>query len=89
MTRDQFNEVDTWRELFEVCDFTGCDVCEDIVPEEVFNEWIDDNVVSWAHEETWQDLLQRLRDLEGNTGYDNYVWDDYRRGCAYFDTPSF
>lgn len=81
MTREFFleNINDMW-ELQEFCDSNNLYTMEDIRDSESWNEYIDESLVDWARENTWNDLLSILRDVEENAGYDYYEWDeDYGR----------
>lgn len=76
MTRNEFlNNVTTWGELIDFCNDEGCDYCDDIYSEESRDETINDYLVDWARNESWQDLFSRLDNIE--TGYDYYKEDDY------------
>lgn len=75
--QDFVDGITTWCELLDFCYENDCDSCADIETADSYSDWIDNNLVSWARNDTWQDLLERLRDLENNDGYDYYVWDDY------------
>ena len=78
MYRQDFIEyTNSWCELLDFCYENDCDSCQDIENRDFYSDWIDNNLVSWARNDTWQDLLERLRDLENNDGYDYYIWDDY------------
>ena len=77
MTHDEFYDISTWTELFDACSDVGSSACDDYVGYDIYCEWIEDNLVSWAREYSWHDLLGKLTEYDENSGYDVYVWDSY------------
>ena len=79
MTRAEFiDEVTEWWELIDFCNDNRCeDLVENLYSEDARNEYIDDCLVDWAHDNGWRDLLDILRDYENEDGYDYYVYDEY------------
>lgn len=76
MTRNEFLEnVTWWGDLKEFCSDEGCDICDDIYDEEDRDEYINECLVDWARNDTWQELFDRLRDIPD--GYDYYRDDEY------------
>ena len=76
MTRTEFLEdVNSWWELIEFCSNEGCDTCEDIYSEDSRDEYINEQLMAWAREDTWQELYSRLENIP--TGYDYYRDDGY------------
>ena len=76
MTRQEFlDNVNTWYELIDWCNENGCYVCDEIYDEDSYNERIDDQIVEWARNETWQGLRDILNGLP--EGYEYYREDDY------------
>lgn len=78
MTRQEFiDDVTTWCDLLTFCSDEDCDLCEDIVDSDYYNEYINDNLVDLARNNDWTDLRDRLNEFYDNSGYDYYLWDDY------------
>lgn len=78
MTREEFErDVNSWDDLKDFCWSVNCEECDDIESEDTYNDWIEENVVAWAREESWQDLLAILGRYDNNTGYGWYIWSDY------------
>lgn len=76
MTRQEFLEnVTTFGELKDFCYDQDCDLLEDVYDEDSMNEDINEHLVDWAYNDTWQELYSRLEDIP--TGYDWYRNDDY------------
>ena len=76
MTRNEFLEsVVYWSELIDFCNDVGCSYCEDIFDEDGMNDYINERLIDWAREDSWQDLHARLDDIP--SGYDYYLLDDY------------
>lgn len=74
MTRAQFfEEVSTWWELMDFCSDQRCDLCEDIYDDEARDDYINDCLMDWAREDSWEELLSRLQDIP--TGYEYYRLD--------------
>lgn len=75
MTRAEFIEnVNDWNELIDFCGNEDCDICEDIYSEECKDNEINNCLVEWAKEYTWQELYSILDDIP--TGYGYYYTDD-------------
>lgn len=76
MTREEFiDDITTMWELLDFCEEHGCYVCEDVYSDEAYNDFINEDIVEWARNETWENLLSILQDLP--TGYDYYRRDEY------------
>lgn len=75
--QDFIDDCTTWGELISFAEEIGCTACDDLVSEDLFHEWIEDNLVSWARDEGWRDLMDRLNGFENNSGYEYYHWSDY------------
>ena len=76
LRQDFIDDITTWGELIDFCNDEDCDICEDIYSEDARDEDIDRNsLVEWARGNSWQDLLNILRDIP--TGSDYYYCDDY------------
>ena len=90
MLRDEFiDNVTTWNELVDFCEEEGLSFCDELCGEDSFNEWIDGNLVSWAHEHSWQDLMSMLNNYDSICGADYYLWDDYEGGYRRADDSDF
>ena len=87
--QDFIDGIRTWCELLEFCYDNDCASCEDVESRDTFTDWIESNLVSWARNDTWEDLLERLRDLENIDGYDYYIWDDYNGSYRPVDDQDF
>lgn len=75
MTRTEFfDTVTTWWDLKNFCSDEQCDFCDDIYDEEDRDGYINDCLMDWAQNDTWQELYSRLEDIP--TGYDFYRCDD-------------
>ena len=76
MTRQEFiDNITTWWELIDWCRENECHICEDIYDDDSYYDYINDNLVDWAREDSWTELRDRLNDLP--SGYDFYQRDDY------------
>ena len=79
MTRQEFiDSVTTWNELLEFCNDYGCDVCEDIIDDEEYDDYIEEDVS--ARDCNWSDLRDYLNDVPSNNYY-YYLrngWLDYQ-----------
>ena len=85
MTREQFENIYNWSDLFEACNEIGYDApCDGIYDSYAYDDWANEQLVDWARDYSWQDLLSKLQDIESNSGYDTYIWDDYY--CIYRPT---
>lgn len=90
MTRDEFERnVRDWDELKNFCWENNCDECDSVESSDSWNEWIEDNLVDWARNETWRDMLSILNRMDDNSGYDWYVWDDYESEYRPVDDSDF
>lgn len=82
MTRQEFlDNVENFSDLIVFCCDEGCDICDDVVDSDYWDEWIDDNLVDWARNDSWRDLMSRLNELDEDSGYTFYIYDDYY--CEY------
>ena len=78
MTRQEFiDDVTTWGELLNFCANEDCDLCEDIVDPGYVDEYVNDSLVDWACNNDWRSLLGILNNVDDNSGYDYYRYDDY------------
>lgn len=76
MTRQEFiNDVSSWWELIDFCNDEGCDICSDVVDDDYKDEYVNEHLTEWARENTWQDLLDILRNIPDDSNY--YRFDDY------------
>ena len=76
MTRQEFEDnVTTWWELRDFCDEQRCDVMDGIYDEADYDDYINECLVDWARNDTWEELRNRLNDIP--SGYDYYRHDDY------------
>lgn len=74
MTRaDFYNTITTWPQLIQFCRDVGCSYTSDVYSEAARDEYIEDSLVDWAREGTWQELRDRLCDIP--TGYEYYEED--------------
>lgn len=77
MTRQEFiDDVTTWSELLQFCYDEDYDT-NDIYTSEQRDDYINDELMDWARNDSWRDMLDALRALEDNDGYDYYRHDDY------------
>lgn len=78
MLREDFiNEMVSFSDLCIFCDDERLSFCEDLMSEDVFYDWVENNLVEWARGETWTDLRDRLNHYDDISGNDYYIWDDY------------
>lgn len=90
MRRDEFiDNVTSWYELVDFCQEEGLSFCDELYGEDSFNEWIEDNLVSWAHDYSWQDLMSMLEGYDSICGADYYIWDDYSGGYRRAEDSDF
>lgn len=76
MTRDEFlDDVITFGDLKSFCYDEGCSILENVYDDEERDEQINDCLVDWAREDSWEALHRRLDDIP--TGYEWYCYDDY------------
>lgn len=75
MTRQEFlDEVCTWGDLIDFCrDNRMDDFVEDIYDEEARNDYINECLVDWARDNTWDELYSILDRIP--TGYEYYRYD--------------
>lgn len=80
MTRNEFfDEVTSWGELIEFCLNNGCNgYVEDVYSDDGRDDYINENLVDWAQEESWRDLRDRLDDIETDYDYYEYDYGDWR-----------
>ena len=77
MTRDEFIEdVTTWSELLSFCSDEGYET-DDIYTSEDRDDYIDEDLVEMARNDSWRDVLSTLRDLEDDDGFEYYRRDDW------------
>lgn len=75
LRQDFIDDVNTWSDLISFCCDENCDICEDIYSEDSRDEDIDNDLVEWARNHTWQELLDILEDIPTGDGY--YFRDDW------------
>ena len=79
MTRQEF--IDEICDADELADFLYgndlTDFMENVQSGDAWDDYINEDLVDWAREYSWQDLLSKLREIEDNSGYDYYWYDDY------------
>ena len=69
MTRNYFLAyVTEWSELIELCREYDCDICEDIIDEDEFDEYVDSDIANMDY--GWRSIRDFLADIP--TGYDYY-----------------
>lgn len=84
MTRNEFLEnVTTFGDLKDFCYNEDCSILEDVYDEEGRDDYINECLMDWARDDTWQELHDRLDGIP--TGYDWYRYDDYGDWCALDD----
>ena len=68
MTRQEFiDNVTLWGELLEVCYDYDCDICEDIINDEQYDEYIEQDI--YDRDCSWRELRDCLCDVEDNNYY--------------------
>lgn len=68
MTRQDFiDNVTTWSQLLRVCYDYDCDVCEDIIDDEQYDDYIEEDISN--RECDWSDLRDCLNDIPSNNYY--------------------
>lgn len=71
MTRNEFLEdVTTFGELKGFCFDVDCDLLDDVHDDGTRDDYINECLIDWAREDSWQDLWSRLDAIP--TGYDWY-----------------
>lgn len=84
MTRNEFLEnVTSFYDLKDFCNDEDCNLLEDVYDEEGRDDFINDCLMDWARDDSWQDLYNRLDSIP--TGYDWYRYDDYGDWCSLDD----
>lgn len=82
MTREEFlDNVNSFWELREFCNDTGCPVMDDIYDSDSRNETIEERMYDWAREYSWREVLSMLQEEENEDGYDFYRDGD----CGYLE----
>jgi len=77
MKRSEFlRDYDTISDLMDFCWRNDCDVTENITSADGFNEWINDCLVDWARNYSWDELYSMLSQFNDIEGYDYYQYDD-------------
>lgn len=75
MTRNEFlDDVTTFGELKDFCSDNGCNLLDDVYDEESRDDYVNDCLAEWAHNNSWEELRDILNEIP--TGYDWYL-DDY------------
>ena len=78
MTRDEFiNDVRDIDDLQDFCDEIGCSTLEGVYSPDYYDEWIEDQLVDLARNNTWRDLYGILSNFDDDAGYDFYMSDEY------------
>lgn len=77
MTREEYEDISTYGELFDLADEIGNEtILEDVMSSDQYNEDIDEYYLGdWANNNSWRQLRDILNDLP--EGYDWYYRDDY------------
>lgn len=76
MTRQEFiDDICTWSDLISFCYDEDCDICEDIYSEDSRDDYINEHLVEWAQDYSWEDLYSKLDEIPD--GYDYYRLDNY------------
>lgn len=75
MTRQEFEDISTWRELIDFCNDYSCSYCDDVCSEDVRDSYINYSLEYMARENNWTNLRDTLNDIP--TGYDYYRKNDY------------
>lgn len=87
MTLDEFDEeICDFGDLKDWCYEHGCEYCDDIYSEDDMHYQIDESLVEWAHDYTWQELYRILDNIP--TGENWYRWSDdgeWTYAECYFD----
>lgn len=74
MTRQEFvDEVCSWSDLIDFCSDNRLDFIDDIYDETGRDDYINENLVDWARESTWDELYSILERIP--TGYEYYRYD--------------
>lgn len=74
MTRTEFLEnIETFGELKDFCYDEDCSLLEDVYDEEGMDSFVNECLMDWARNDTWQELYSRLDDIP--TGYDWYRYE--------------
>lgn len=77
MTRQEFiDDVVDFSDLINFCNDYGLSECEDIYDDYDRDEMINERIVDWAREESWQELRSVLNRLEEGSGYEYYRYND-------------
>lgn len=76
MTRQEFIDDITYiGDLVRFCDDVGCDICGGVYDDEARDDYLDQQVCDWAHDEAWYELRDMLDNIP--TGYDWWIINDY------------
>ena len=76
VTLEEFDdEICDFGDLKGWCDEHGCGYCDDVWDDYSMNENINERLVDWAREYSWDELYRILDEIP--TGYDWYVCDEY------------
>ena len=74
MTRQEFmDNVTCWYDLIDFCNEQGCDVCEDVVDEDLRDEYLNDYVHSLSDYTSWWEVYETLENVPGGYTYYRYV----------------
>ena len=85
MTRSEFDDIEYFYELRNLCNDEGCSYLDDYIDGDDLDDYVDDDVSNSGC--GWKDILSYLRDIDDMGGYDFYRRDgsfDYT-GCGYDD----
>ncbi len=84
MTRNEFLEdVTSFGDLKDFCYNEDCNLLEDVYDEEGRDDYINECLMDWARDDTWQELYDRLNGIP--TGYNWYRYDEYGDWCGLDD----
>ena len=76
MTLETFDEeVCDFSDLKDWCSEHSCEYCDDVYDDYAKNDRINEDLVDWARECTWEELYSILDNIP--TGYDWYTYNDY------------